>query len=182
MKEIALHIMDISENGIAAGANVIEILLNEKRLENSFILTIKDNGRGIPPEILNRVTDPFYTSRTTRRVGLGLSLLKAAAERCNGKFELSSIPGKGSQVKASFEYNHIDRAPVGDIANTLGIMIMGNPDIDFVYKHIINGEDFEIDTREIKKELEGISISDPEVIQYLMKTIRSAIDQLEKES
>jgi len=182
MKEIALHIMDIAENGITAGADTIEILLDEKRLDNHLMLTIKDNGRGIPLEILNRVTDPFYTSRTTRRVGLGLSLLKAAAERCNGKFELSSTPGKGSQVTASFEYNHLDRAPIGDMANTLGIIIMGNPDIDFTYKHIINGKEFEMDTREIREELEGVSISDAGVVQYLMKTIRSAIDQLEKDT
>jgi hypothetical protein len=179
MKEISLHIMDISENGIGAGADTIRIILDENRLDNRLILTIADNGRGIPPEILKKVTDPFYTSRTTRRVGLGLSLLKAAAERCNGTFKVASTLGEGSEVSASFEYGHIDRAPIGDIANTLGILIMGNPDIDFIYKHVINGKEFEVDTREIKTELEGMNIADPHIIQHLMKIIREGISQLD---
>jgi len=180
MKEISLHILDIVENGIGAGADVIQILLQENRLDNKLLLSISDNGRGIPPEIIHKVTDPFYTSRTTRRVGLGLSLLKAAAERCNGTFLISSTLGKGSETSASFEYNHIDRAPIGDIAGTLGTLMMGNPDIDFVYKHMVNGKEFEMDTRDIKKDLQGIAIADPQVIQHLVKIIRESISELEK--
>lgn len=178
MKEISLHIMDIAENGIAAGANLIDILIDEQRGRNKLIISISDNGRGIPEEIVNKVTDPFFTSRTTRRVGLGLSLLKAAAERCNGYFQLASKPGKGSKTLAVFEYDHIDRAPIGDMANTFGILIMGNQDIDFTYKHIINGEEFEVDTRDIKKELDGMSLADPAVFRPLVKTIRDAITHL----
>lgn len=180
MKEISLHIMDIAENGVGAGANIIQIHIDENRMENRLVISIKDNGKGIPPEIINKVTDPFYTSRTTRRVGLGLSLFKAAAEQCNGKFNITSIPGEGSEVHASFEFDHIDRAPIGDMSNTLGILIMGNPDIDFIYKHVINGKEFEMDTREIKAELDGISIADPQVAQHLSKMIGKAVRQLEK--
>ena len=124
---------------------------------------------------MKNINDPFITSRTTRRVGLGLSLLAAAAERCDGIVRVDSQPGKGTEVTATFRYGHIDRAPLGDIAATVTTLIIGNPGIDFVYSHRIDGKDFSLDTREIRSEMTDLSLSDPKVIHHLTETIRSAL-------
>ena len=181
MRELSLHILDIAENGVTAGADCIQILVEEARKEDLLNIVIQDNGSGLPPEKRDKLTDPFVTTRTTRRVGLGLPLLAAAAARCDGKFKVTSEAGEGTRVVATFRYNHIDRAPLGDIAATVTTLIMGNPDIDFVYTHIIDGRDFNLDTREIKTEMEDLSLTDPLVIHQLTKTIRSSLQQLESD-
>lgn len=178
MKELALHILDIAENGISAGATCVSILVNEDRVENRLTMEIEDNGRGMSPEMLKNVTDPFVTSRTTRRVGLGLSLLQAAAQRCEGDFKIESNPGKGTRVNAFFRYDHIDRAPVGDTAGSLTSLMIANPEVDFIYTHRVDGEDFTLDTTEIRQEMEGFSMSDPSVLILLSKTIRKAVTEL----
>ncbi|MBU1181265.1 MAG: ATP-binding protein [Proteobacteria bacterium] len=177
MREISLHIMDVAENGITAGAGCIHILIDEERIENRLKVVIKDNGKGIPPDMLRKVTDPFVTSRTTRRVGLGLSLLKEAAKRCDGDFSVESEPGRGTSVTATFRYDHIDRAPIGDIAGTITMLIAGNPDIDFVYDHVIDGNRFAIDTRELRAELEE-SLADPALLFHLKKQIEEELRKL----
>lgn len=177
MREIALHVMDVVENGIAAGANLIQVFIDEARRENLLKVVIKDNGKGIPAEMLDNITDPFITTRTTRRVGLGLSLLETAARRCEGEFHIISPPGKGTETTATFLYDHIDRAPVGDMASSIALLIGGNPNIDFLYIHMIDGEDFTLDTRELREEL---SLSDPMVIFHLTQSIRDALSELEK--
>ena len=179
MREISLHIMDIAENGITAGANCINIRVVESRTKNFLEILIKDNGKGIPEDMIENVTDPFVSSRTTRRVGLGLSLLKAAAIRCRGSFSVDSSPGLGTSTRATFQHDHIDRAPLGDMAATLSTMIAGNHEVDFVYRHFIDENEFLLDTREIKNELEDVPITDPSVIQYLDKSIKKALASLE---
>jgi hypothetical protein len=139
---------------------------------------IRDNGSGMPVEKLQNINDPFITSRTTRRVGLGLSLLAAATERCEGTLRVDSEPGKGTAIEATFRFNHIDRAPLGDMAATITTLIMGNPGIDFVYSHRIDGKEFSLDTREIRTEMEDLSLSDPVVIHHLTESIRSALKEL----
>jgi hypothetical protein len=109
---------------------------------------------------------------------LGLSLLSAATERCDGTVRVDTQPGKGTEIEATFRYSHIDRAPLGDMAVTITTLIIGNPKIDFVYSHRIDGNDFSLDTREIREEMEDLSLSDPMVIQHLTKTIRSALKKL----
>lgn len=178
MREISLHIMDIAENGIAAGASRIEILVNENRSGNLLTVEIKDNGRGIPPDMLANITDPFVTTRTTRRVGMGLSLLKAAAERCGGQFEIHSEVGKGTRTAATFQYDHIDRAPLGRMVSSIMLLIAGRPDIDFVYTHIVDGKDFVLDTAEIKTELGEISIGEPAVIRQLKESVEEMLAHL----
>lgn len=178
MRELALHIMDIAENGIPAQATRIEIRVHENKVQNRLVIMVRDNGRGIPQEMLARITDPFVTSRTTRRVGMGLSLLKAAAERCEGTFAIVSEPGKGTQVTAEFQYDHIDRAPLGDMVGSITLLIAGNPQVDFVYTHMWNTEEFMLDTAEIKAELGDIPISDPSVIKYLKQMISEALDRM----
>ncbi|MCP4349288.1 MAG: sensor histidine kinase [Desulfobacterales bacterium] len=180
MREIALHIMDIAENGIGAGADCIHIIVNEAITENQLKIEIRDNGRGIPDNMLDKVTDPFVTSRTTRKVGLGLSLLEVAAQRCEGDFAISSEPGKGTSITASFQYDHIDRSPVGDMASSVSLLIAGNPDTDFVYTHIVDGKDFILDTRELKKQGD-ISLTDPSIILHLTKSIRKALLEVRSE-
>ncbi len=177
MREIALHVLDIAENGITAGSDLIQILIDENRIENLLKVVIKDYGKGISSEMLRTVTDPFVTSRTTRRVGLGLSLLKEAAKRCGGDFSIESEPGKGTVVTATFRYDHIDRAPIGDIAGTIIMLIAGNPDIDFVYDHVIDGNRFTIDTRELKEEFDD-SLTDPALLFHLKKQIEEELKKL----
>lgn len=169
--------MDVAENGITAGSELIEIFIDENRIENLLKVVIKDYGKGMSSEMVSRVTDPFVTTRTTRRVGLGLSLMKEAAKRCGGNFSIESEPGKGTVVTATFRYDHIDRAPIGDIAGTITMLIAGNPDIDFVYDHVIDGNRFAIDTRELREELEE-SLTDPALLFHLKKQIEEELKKL----
>jgi anti-sigma regulatory factor (Ser/Thr protein kinase) len=179
LRELSLHILDIAENGITAGADCIKIMINEaRRNDNLLTIAIEDNGRGMPAEKLQKPTDPFITTRTTRRVGLGLSLLAAAADRCEGKLEIKTEPGRGTRVEATFRYNHIDRAPVGDMASTITTLIMGNPQVDFVYTHIVDSEDFVLDTRDLKAGTQDQSLTDPVLIFHLTQRIRDSLNQL----
>jgi hypothetical protein len=178
MRELSLHILDVVENGITAGANCIWIQVQEDHKADQLKIVIRDNGHGMPVEKMQNINDPFITTRTTRRVGLGLSLLAAAAERCEGTLQVDSSPGKGTSIEATFQYNHIDRAPLGDMAATITTLIIGNPGIDFVYSHRINGEEFSMDTREIRSEMQDLSLSDPVVIHHLTESIRSSLKEL----
>jgi anti-sigma regulatory factor (Ser/Thr protein kinase) len=178
LREIALHILDVAENGITAGADCIHIIVDEARVENLLTIIIEDNGKGVQAERVNTITDPFVTSRTTRRVGLGLPLLEAAARRCEGDLSIDSQPGKGTRITTTFRYDHIDRAPMGDMAGTLITLIMGNTEVDFVYSHRIDGDNFDLDTREIKKELGPLYMTDPAVMYHLKQTIKTQLEQL----
>ena len=178
MRELSLHILDVVENGITAGGNCIWIEVDEARKKDQLKIVIRDNGSGMPIEKLENINDPFITSRTTRRVGLGLSLLSAATERCDGTLRVDTRPGKGTEIEATFRYNHIDRAPLGDMAATITTLVTGNPGIDFVYSHRIDGNDFSLDTREIRAEMDDLSLSHPVVIQHLSEIIHSALKEL----
>jgi hypothetical protein len=181
LREISLHIIDIAENGIAADADLIKIKISELRNKNLLEITVSDNGKGIAPEIINKVTDPFFTTRSTRRVGLGLSLFKEAAKRCGGEFNINSREGKGTEISASFVLDHIDLAPIGDLAGSIACLIMGNPGVDFVYTHEYNQRSFTIDTRDIKRELDGVSINRPEVLRYIEDMIKVSIQELKED-
>ena len=178
MKELSLHILDVAENGIAAEADLIRICVDENHLKNRLIIVIEDNGKGIPDIMLDRITDPFVTSRTTRRVGMGLSLFKAAAERCGGSFSIESEPGKGTCVRAVFQYDHIDRAPVGNMVSTIVSLIAGYPEIDIDYTHMYDGRDFTFDTRELRAELEEVPLNEPAVLQHLRHAIKEELDHI----
>ncbi|MFZ7112140.1 MAG: ATP-binding protein [Desulfatiglandales bacterium] len=178
MRELSLHIMDIVENGISAGADLIGIEIRDVPAENLLCITIRDNGRGIPEDLLEKVTDPFFTSRTTRRVGLGLSLFLVAARRCDGEFGISSKEGLGTTVTATFKRDHIDLAPMGDMEGTLTSLIMGSPHVDFVCLYEAEGRRFLLDTREIRKELEEVPMNHPQVLKYISETIREGLKEL----
>jgi hypothetical protein len=178
MRELSLHILDVVENGITAGAHCISIRVEESTAQDRLEITIADDGRGMPEEKIRRLSDPFVTTRTTRRVGLGLSLLAAAARRCEGDIRVNAAPGRGTQVTAFFRRSHIDRAPLGDMAATVGMLIIGNPQLDFVYIHRVDEREFVLDTRELKAELDVLSLSEPVLVQHLMESMRRSLNEL----
>ncbi len=149
MEDLSLHILDVVENSIEANASKIEIKIIEMKSKDLLAVEIKDNGRGMNKETIQKVLDPFYTTRTTRKVGMGLSLLAQAAKESNGDFEISSKVGVGTEVKAVFQYSHIDRKPIGDMKNTLITLMVSHPEINFIYKHQDEKEKYILDSNEI---------------------------------
>lgn len=167
MQELSLHILDIAQNSVTASAKEIGISIDETTNENFFAITITDNGSGMDETLLKKVVDPFVTSRTTRKVGLGLSLFKMAAELTGGKFEIKSVLGVGTTVKAEFVREHIDRPPLGDIAGTITTLIQGNPQIEFVFEYHFDDKEFNLSTKEIKEILCDVPIDSFEVTSWL---------------
>ena len=172
MKELSLHILDIVQNSIRAESTRIEITIEDFVHKNEFRILICDNGKGMTPEEMAKALDPFYTSRTTRKVGLGLSLLKQNAEQTGGKLVLSSSVGNGCRVEAVMVHNHIDRQPLGDIAGTLVMLFASNPSIRFKFNYITERGEFNIDTDEVKQILEDVPLSNNEVREFLIKHIQ----------
>ena len=167
MRELSMHILDIAQNSIAAGAKLVRIDVVEDSVADTMTITVADDGRGMDADTAQRVRDPFVTSRTTREVGLGVPLFAAAAERCGGGLEIASTPGEGTTVRAVFGLSHIDRAPLGDMAGTLMALSVCNPDVDFVYNRVQGDESFHFDTREVRAELGGVPLNDPEVAAFI---------------
>lgn len=154
MKELSLNILDIVQNSIRAEASEISIMIDESPSKDLYQIIITDNGTGIPDEILSNVTDPFVTTRTKRRMGLGLSLLKYHAELTGGSLEIISKVGKGTEVKVSFSFSHIDRQPLGDIVGILVILMASNPVINFIYTHKTDNGEYRFSSKETKEYLE----------------------------
>ena len=179
MKDLSLHILDIAQNSISAKATFIEIILVEDIPHDLFSITIRDNGSGMSPEILAKVVDPFYTSRTTRKVGLGIPLLKQNAERCEGSFSITSEVNRGTELIATFRHGNIDRPSLGDIAGVVVILASANPEIDFVYHHRYNTKEYCFDTREVKEALEGTPINDLKVFRFLKEMIKENLDEIQ---
>ena len=171
MKELSLNILDITENSVKACATFIEILVDES--EETLSFTVKDNGYGMTDETLKTVLNPFYTTRTTRKVGMGLPLLKLAAEQTCGSLEIYSkhkdeFPSEhGTIVKTVFYKNHIDCAPLGDVVETVKTLIQGHPDADFLFIHKKNDMEVTLDTRELRVVLEGVPLNTYEVIKWI---------------
>lgn len=178
MKDLSLHILDIVQNSISAKATFIEITIDESHQANTYFVTIKDNGKGMSPEMVEKVTDPYVTSRTTRKVGLGLPLLKMNAERTGGHLKITSQEGKGTEVEALFIHDNIDRLPLGDIAGTLALMASANPLIEFTYTHSVDGEQYIFDTREIKEVLDDFPISDIHIFKFLKEMINENLQEI----
>ena len=178
MQDLSLHILDIAENATAAGADLVEIIIAQDTERDRLQIVIRDNGRGMDNEILEKAGDPFFTTRTTRRVGLGLSLLKQATREADGDFFITSQPGKGTEVRANFQASHIDRKPLGDMGSTLVSLILGNPDVDFVYESNFDGEETTLDTRMIKAELDdATTVTDPAVLNLIKNICRGDLDK-----
>lgn len=171
MKDLSLHILDLVHNSVTAKASRIEISISEDKTENSFKLLVSDNGKGIDPEILPKVVDPYTTNRKTRKVGMGLPLLKHNAEQAGGGVQISSEVGKGTEVMATFEYDHIDRPPIGDIAGVLLQLLSGFQDVHIKYLHRTANGEFILDSQEIGEVLGDVSVNDPEIRKYLNEMI-----------
>lgn len=172
MEELSLHILDIAENSVAAEASVIEIRITEDIKEDQFSVEIIDNGKGMDEETVNKVLDPFYTSKTVRRFGLGLPLMSEAAKAANGSLTITSKKGVGTQIHAVFQHSHIDRQPLGDISQTIITLVMGNPEIDLVYVHKKNHHTASFDTKKIKALLGERPINSLEGIRMIREDLK----------
>lgn len=175
MKELSLNILDITENSVKAKATLTEILIDET--DEKLILTIKDDGCGMTDDVLKGVTDPFYTTRTTRKVGMGLPLLKMAAEMTDGTLTVESkhfsvFPDEhGTTVCAEFNKNHIDFTPLGDVVSTITTLIQGHPDTDFLFRHTFGGKEVSLDTRELRAVLEDVPLNTYDVIKWIEENL-----------
>jgi hypothetical protein len=178
LEDISLHILDITENALKAGATRIEIHVIEDLENNLLKLQILDNGKGMDEKMAQAVTDPFVTTRTERRVGLGLPLLAESARTAGGDIRIKSDPGKVTMIEADFVYSNIDRKPLGDIIQTMIMLIAGNPEIHFHYYHKKNNQSYCMDTEELRKHLEEIPIDHPDVIGFIRKDMEEGLKEL----
>lgn len=180
MRELSLNILDIAQNSISAGASLITIEVSENRTDQTLLIGIYDNGRGMSEEQVKSVIDPFFTTRTTRKVGMGIPLFKMAAEQTGGSLEIKSELGVGTEVKAYFKTDSVDFTPLGDVASTIQMLITMNTDRDFVYKHMVDGKEFVCDTREIKAILGDVPLDSYEISQWILEFIKENTEVLYK--
>lgn len=180
MRELALHILDCLENAVEAGATRIALTIEEDTARDLLTITVEDNGRGMPPELAERVLDPFVTTRTTRHVGLGLPLFAAAAERTGGRLTVHSVPGQGTVVQATFGLTHWDRAPLGDLPATLLAVLLAQQPVELVYRHRVDGREFVCDTAELRAVLGEVPLSHPRVREWLREYLSEGIAGLER--
>jgi len=181
MEELALHILDLAQNSIAAGARRVDIRVTEDPVADRLVLQVRDDGRGMPEEVLQRAADPFFTTRSTRTVGLGLALLEQAARLANGSLRIESRPGAGATVTAEFQLSHPDRQPLGDVAATLMALVAGHPDIEFCYEH--RGADFAVrfDSVEFKRTLAGVAPNSSAGITALRRALAESLHALRRD-
>ncbi len=179
MRELALHLLDIAENSVAAGAKTIRIEVVEDTIADRLQMKISDDGKGMSEEMVKQVIDPFVTSRTTRKVGLGLPLLKEAAELCDGSLIISSKVGEGTDVAVDFKRSHIDRMPLGDLSTTFLNLLIANPAVHFIFTYRVNKESFYLDDSSIKSELQGVSMTEPVVLTFLRNLFESGINNVQ---
>ena len=179
MRELSLHLLDIAENSVAAGARNIVLRVREDLDSDRLLLSVQDDGKGMAAETAVKIVDPFVTSRTTRKVGLGLPLLKEAAEFCNGFLHIDSTLGKGTLIEVAFQHSHIDRMPLGDLASTIITLLISAPEIHWLFEYQVNQECFILDDAPIKQELDGIPLSDPLVLGYLREMINQGVARMQ---
>ncbi len=186
MRELSLHILDVLENALTAGATCVDLIIEENLTTDRLTITVQDNGRGMDAEQLDNICDPFFTTRTTRHVGLGIPLFKAAAERCNGELTVTSQPGKGTTLRATFQHSHIDRAPLGDIEGTLlAFILSGTCDLRYTHQvdvHRMDSESFEFHTADIRAELGDIPLTHSAVRNWLQEFIIEGETELRRKS
>ena len=179
MTEISLNILDIAQNSIRAGSTLTEIIVKEIPSEDILSFSVKDNGCGMDKDLLKSVMDPFVTTRTTRKVGLGIPLLKSAAEQTGGNVTIESEVGVGTVLTATFSYSHIDRQPLGDISQAMVSLISMNPHIDFVYRHFYESACFELDTLKLREILgDEVSLGEISVAQWIGEFIKDNLTEI----
>lgn len=178
MTELSLHILDIVQNSIRAEASRIEVIITENIDNDQFIIEIIDDGFGMSPDILAEVESPFFTTRTTRKVGLGISLLKQNSEQTGGGLVINSEEGKGTFLKAVFAHKHWDRPILGDIAGTMTLLIAANPQMHFIYCHKTTDDQFILDTDDVKKEIDDVPINHPDILKALKELINENLKNI----
>lgn len=180
MTEISLNVLDVAENSIRAKANLIQIKVTVNSIQDRLTIIISDNGCGMTAEQIAKVEDPFFTTRTTRAVGLGVPFFKCAAELTGGEFNVISEPGKGTVVTAIFILSHIDRMPLGDMISTMHTLITFNTTIDFMYYYEVDENSFTLDTREFRSILGDIPFNMPEVSAYIKEYLQEHEEEVNK--
>lgn len=177
MEDLSLHILDIAENSIDAGADLIEIEITEDTENDLFTLRIRDNGRGMDEETVKKVMDPFFTTKTVRakKFGLGIPLLAQAARECEGRFLIDSGKGEGTVITVEFRNSHIDRKPLGDLGSSMMVLVSGHPEMDFMLTYKKDNFYYKFDTRELKKELDGVPINLPDVLKLIKDDINESL-------
>jgi anti-sigma regulatory factor (Ser/Thr protein kinase) len=178
LEDLSLHILDIVENAIAARAKKIGILVVEEPREDRLTIEIRDDGIGMDEEASQKAVDPFFTTRSSRRVGLGLSLLAQAAEEAGGSLRIESELGKGTKVTASFQYHHIDRKPLGSMVETMMTLLLGNPELDISYTHKKEERSYTLSSQWLKNQFKDRSLMDPEVIQWMKRHLKEGLAQI----
>ena len=180
MRELSLHILDLLENSVEAGASVIDLSIEEDPATDLLRIAVTDDGKGMNPETAERVLDPFFTTRTTRHVGLGLPLLREAARRCGGDLAIRSEAGRGTSIRVTFGLGHIDRAPMGDLVSALlAILLSGRP-VDLRFTHRLGDREFAFDSTEVRRELDGLPFGHPDVRRWLQETLEEGEASLRK--
>mgnify|MGYP005771206295 CR=1 FL=1 len=167
MPELSLNVLDVAENSIRAEATLVEISVTADTKADTLTIIIKDNGHGMTEEQIAKVTDPFFTTRTTRKVGLGIPFFKQASEMTEGSFQIQSESGVGTTVTAVFGLSHIDRMPLGDMTSTMHTLITFNTKTDFLYTYTLDDRSYTLDTREFKEILGNVPLNTPEVSSYI---------------
>lgn len=175
MPELSLNILDVAKNSVTAGATLIVISVKANTAADRLTITITDNGCGMDEQTVQRVIDPFYTTRTTRKVGLGVPFFKLAAELTGGSFQIESTPGEGTAVTAVFGLRHIDRMPIGDLAESFCTLLQPNPEVDFVLEYAVDAQEFVLDTRQYREILGEVSLGEPEVLAFIAENIRDGM-------
>jgi anti-sigma regulatory factor (Ser/Thr protein kinase) len=184
MREIALHLLDLAENSVSAGARAIKISVCEDLDADRLTARIEDDGRGMDEETVRKVSDPFFTSRTTRKVGLGIPLLKEAAEASNGSMKIQSKPGAGTQVEVSFQHSHIDRMPLGNLSTVFLELTVAHPDIHWFFHYTArthgSQETYEFNDEPVKEILGDVPLTHPDVLAYLRETLEEGLGTAQK--
>ena len=183
MREIALHLLDIAENSVAAGGKNISVHVLEDLVRDRLTVSVIDDGCGMDAATVEQVQDPFYTTRTTRSVGLGIPLLKLAAEQADGSFNLQSEPGKGTWVEAEFRHSHIDRMPLGDLSATFLTLLISHPQVDWTFLYRVtsgnkDSREFLLESADLKRELGDISLTEPEVLTFLRGIFEEGVEEV----
>jgi len=178
VNDLSLHIIDIIQNSLSAGATRIALTLEEDTVADTLKISIADNGCGMSAEQVERLSDPFFTTRTTRRVGMGIPLFRQSAEQSGGALTVVSEPGNGTSVSAVFQNSHLDRPPLGDLAGSFILMVSANPDIDFAFQYTYDKKSYRFDTVEVKEALDGMPVNEHGIISLLTEWVAENLREL----
>jgi hypothetical protein len=178
VRELSQHITDLIENSVRAEARRVQVTLEEDLAADLVTARVEDDGRGMSPEVVAAAMDPFYTTRSCRKVGLGLPLAQATAERCGGRLEIESALGRGTKVTMRLGRSHVDRPPLGNIRATVMAALVGHPEVEISYRHRVGDRSFELDSAAIKRELDGVPISHPLVLGWLERFLSQGLAEV----